>query len=1062
MPESKSDYTAERITVLKGLKAVRLRPAMYVGDLGERGLHHLVYEALDNSIDEAMVGFCTEITVVIYKDGSVSVEDNGRGIPVDMHPTENKPAVEVVLTVLHAGGKFDKKNYQVSGGLHGVGISVVNALSEWLNVRVKRDGKIHTQSFERGVTKTPLVTDGVADGTGTLVRFLPDKEIVETTNFSYDILANRVRELAYLNSGLKITIKDERSDIEKTYQFDGGVKSFVRNINKKKIPLFEKTVYLEKTKGMLKLEVALQYNEGYQENVFSFCNNINTIEGGTHVSGFSAALTRAINNYSKNNKISDTALSSSDVKEGLCAVISVKVPEPQFEGQTKTKLGNSEVRGLVESLVFEGLTTFFEENPAVAKIICSKCVNAAKAREAARKARELTRRKSVLESGSLPGKLADCQEKDPSKAEIFIVEGDSAGGCFSGDTKVALADGRDLSFKELVKEDREGKKNYCYTILKEGSVGIAEIKDPRVTKKDSEVIKVILDNDEEIICTPDHLFMTRDREYNHAAQLTEEISLMPLRRKLSKMGKGITIEGYEMVFNPLTHKWKFTHLLADEYNLQRGFYDITSGDHRHHIDFNKLNNNPDNIVRMNKEEHLVVHRENADKILHSEKSKEKARKAHKKKEYRDKISKLMKAPKMQEMLSKRAKKQWEDPGYKKFMGKKFLEFYYSNEEYKIENNKRLNKEQKIYWDKEENIKKQAKKVKEFFRKNPERRDILSKLAKEQWKNDDLLRWRSEKTKEQWTPEFRKKRQKAYRRTYLMNTVSALNRLYDKGTLDQYDDLRKLSRDKSLLRLDTFRERFFENDEELMMEAIRNYNHKIKKIVNLKQKIDVYDLEVSGTHNFALASGVFVHNSLKEGRTRETQAVLPLWGKMLNVEKARIDKVFGNEKLQPVILAIGAGVGDDFDISKIRYHKVIITADSDVDGSHIRTLLLTFLYRYMKPLLEHGHVYAAVPPLYKVKSGKVEKYLDNDAALEDFMSQNKGKDVKVQRFKGLGEMNPEQLWETTLNPETRTLKKITVENAVAADAIFTILMGDEVLPRKQFIFKNAKSVKNLDV
>ncbi|MAF37031.1 DNA topoisomerase (ATP-hydrolyzing) subunit B [archaeon] len=629
----KDQYGAETISVLKGLDGVKARPSMYLGDVGERGLHHMVYEALDNAIDEAMAGHCNKITIIIHKDGSASVEDNGRGIPVDMHPTEGKPAVEVVLTVLHAGGKFDKKNYKVSGGLHGVGISVVNALSEWMKVKVKRDSKVHEQSYANGITQTPLNVTGDTTESGTTVQFKPNKDIFETTVLHYAILAKRIKELAYLNKGISITLKEEATNKEHEYLFKGGIKSFVRNINKKKAPLFEKPFYFEKEKDNIKLEIALQYNEGYQDNVFSFCNNINTIEGGTHVSGFSAALTRAINDYIRKNdtKNSGLKLSGADVKEGLCAIISIKVPEPQFEGQTKTKLGNSEIKGLVDSVMYEQLSTFFEENPAIAKEILSKSMNAAKAREAARKARELTRRKSVLESGNLPGKLADCQEKDPAKSEIFIVEGDSAGG-----------------------------------------------------------------------------------------------------------------------------------------------------------------------------------------------------------------------------------------------------------------------------------------------------------------------------------------------------------------------------------------------------------------------------------------------SLKSGRTRETQAVLPLWGKMLNVEKARIDKVFGNEKLQPLILAIGGGAGEDFDVTKVRYHKIIITADSDVDGSHIRTLLLTFFYRYMRPLIEAGYVYAAMPPLYKVKSGKIEKYLQDDAKLEEFTTAQNGKAIDIQRFKGLGEMNPEQLWETTLDPEARTIKKILIEDAIQADDIFSTLMGDEVIPRRKFIFQNAKEVKNLDI
>jgi DNA gyrase subunit B len=631
MVEDKKKYSAENIQVLKDLQAVQKRPGMFIGDTGMRGLHHIVYEAIDNSIDEALAGYCKLISVVIHADGSITVSDDGRGIPVDMHPTENKSAVEVVMTTLHAGGKFDKETYKVSGGLHGVGISVTNALSRWLEVTVKRDGKVHFQRYERGKPVTELKILEDTQETGTSVKFFPDDQIFSTTEFVFDILVKRLRELAFLNKGVKIYIKDERTNIEKTFQYDGGLVSFVEYLNKNKKSLHDKIIYFQKEADKIYVEVAMQYNDGYIESVFSFCNNINTIEHGTHYSGFSTAMTRIINDYIKKNKLTDMKLSGPDVKEGLTAVISVKVPEPQFEGQTKTKLGNLEIKGLVESITYQAMSTFLEENPAIAKAIISKSIISAKAREAARKARELTRRKSVLESGSLPGKLADCQEKDPAKSEIFIVEGDSAGG-----------------------------------------------------------------------------------------------------------------------------------------------------------------------------------------------------------------------------------------------------------------------------------------------------------------------------------------------------------------------------------------------------------------------------------------------SAKQGRSREFQAILPLRGKILNVEKARIDKIFKSEQITTLMSAIGTGISDEFDISKARYHKIILMNDADVDGNHILCLGLTFLYRYMRPLIDYGYVYIALPPLYKVKKGKKDYYIKNDEELKKLLNEIGNDDVAIQRFKGLGEMNPDQLWETTMDPGTRTLKQVTIEDAVNADQIFTILMGDQVQPRRHFIFKYAKEVKNLDV
>jgi DNA gyrase subunit B len=627
-------YDAATIQVLKGLDAVRRRPAMYIGDTSTKGLHHLVYEVVDNSIDEAMGGFCDAIKVVIQKDGSVLVEDNGRGIPVDMHPTQNKPALEVVMTMLHAGGKFDHQTYKVSGGLHGVGVSVVNALSEWCEVEVTRDGKRYSQRYERGITVTPLKEAGKGKHPGTKTTFKPDPEVFSKTDFNFDVLSARMRELSFLNAGLKIEIEDDRSGQSNLFKYKGGISTFVEYLNENKQAVHPKPIYLHNTRDGIDVEMALQYNDSYSENIFSYVNNINTIEGGTHLSGFKTALTRTINNYAgKNNllKNGQSALEGEDVREGLAAVISVKIPDPQFEGQTKTKLGNSEVKGIVESILGESLVEYFEENPSVAKKVFEKASSAARAREAAKKARELTRRKSALESSSLPGKLADCSLDDPALCEIYIVEGDSAGG-----------------------------------------------------------------------------------------------------------------------------------------------------------------------------------------------------------------------------------------------------------------------------------------------------------------------------------------------------------------------------------------------------------------------------------------------SAKQGRDRKFQAILPLKGKILNVEKARLDKVLSNEEIRTMITALGTNIKDEFDINKARYNKIIIMTDADVDGSHIRTLILTFLYRHMKELIERGFVYIAQPPLYRVKKGSTELYAYSDDE-RDRHSERLGKTgVSIQRYKGLGEMNPEQLWKTTMDPETRTLLQVTLEDGAEADHIFSILMGDQVEPRRKFIEENAKYVKNLDV
>ncbi|MBT3297601.1 DNA topoisomerase (ATP-hydrolyzing) subunit B [archaeon] len=637
--EIKSSYGASQITVLEGLEAVRKRPGMYIGDTGMYGLHHLVYEIVDNSIDETLAGHCNKIKVIVHEDNSVTVIDNGRGIPVAMHPKLGIPAVQVALTKLHAGGKFDKDSYKVSGGLHGVGLSVVNALSIELDIEVRREGEIHFQKYSKGKVLTQLEVKGKSNQTGTSVRFKPDSEIFSNSIFHHSILAKRLRELAFLNKGVIIELVDERAEEGKEtkepkidiFKYDNGIKEFVSYLDENKSPLHE-VIYFQREKDGVDVEIALCYNSSYQENVFSFVNNINTIEGGTHLSGFKTAITRTLNNYAKHisGKNKDVKLSGEDVKEGLTAVISVKVAEPLFEGQTKTKLGNSDVFGIVSSVVGEDLGTYLDENPNVVKTIINKAIDAARAREAARKARDLTRRKSVLDGAGLPGKLADCSSKDSSKSELYIVEGDSAGG-----------------------------------------------------------------------------------------------------------------------------------------------------------------------------------------------------------------------------------------------------------------------------------------------------------------------------------------------------------------------------------------------------------------------------------------------SAKQGRNREFQAILPLRGKILNVEKSRLNKVLANKEILTLITAIGVGVGEEFNLDKLRYNKVIIMTDADVDGSHIMTLLLTFFYRYMKDLVDKGHIYIAMPPLYRLQKGKKIVYVYTDKEKEQVISEM-GDGFAIQRYKGLGEMNPRQLWDTTMDPSVRMLRQVNVEDAVEADRIFTVLMGDEVPPRRAFIEKHAKEVTDLDI
>ncbi len=827
-------YGADSIQVLEGLEAVKRRPGMYIGSTGPRGLHHLVWEIVDNSIDEALAGYCDEILITVHPDNSVSVTDDGRGMPVGNMSKYGKSAAEVIMTTLHAGGKFDGQGYKVSGGLHGVGASVVNALSEWLEMEIRREGHLWTQRYERGFPKGAMEKGRKlkkGEGTGTTITFMPDPEVfIETRDFSFDTISRRFRESAFLNKGLKISFADEREEGRAvTYQYEGGIKDFVEHINESKDPVHKTVFYLQREEeGIGDVEVAMQWNNGFQDSVFTFANNINTHEGGAHLSGFRGALTRTINDYARQKgllKEKEENLTGDDIREGLAAVISVKLSEPQFEGQTKTKLGNTEMKGLVESSVNRFLAEFLEEKPAEGKAIINKTLQAARARQAARKVRD-TIRKGYLESSTLPGKLADCSSKDPERSELYIVEGDSAGGCFSGDTRVSLADGRSLSFEELVAEQAEGKEHFAYTIRRDGKIGVERAINARVTKRDASVVRVVLDNGEEITCTPDHRFMLRDGSYKAASDLEPDDSLMPLYRKSSdKSEPGITIDGYEMAWNPRSEAWLFTHMLADWH----GVYGEAEG-----------------------------------------------------------------------------------------------------------------------------------------------------------------------------------------------------------------------------------------EEANAAELVANHNHRVVSVESVEERMDVYDLEVPGTHNFALESGVFVHNSAKQGRDRNFQAILPLRGKILNVEKANINKVLSNIEIQAMISAIGAGVGDSFNIEDTRYNKVVIMTDADVDGSHIRTLILTFLFRNMNELIEAGCVYIAQPPLYKVTHNRKDHYVYNEAGLQEALTRlDANGNANIGRFKGLGEMNPNQLWETTMDPQNRTLLQVTVDSAATADELFTALMGDKVEPRKLFIEQNAREVKNLD-
>ena len=1068
--QAKKSYSAKDIYVLEGLEPVRKRPGMYIGTTDPEGLHHLVWEVIDNSIDEAMGGYAKNISVSLLQDGWVRVVDDGRGIPVEKHAQTKKSALETVMTTLHAGGKFGGESYKVSGGLHGVGVSVVNALSRELRVEVCwNDGVRYAQEYKRGVPQGPVKKVGKCAETGTTVTFLPDSEIFTSIVFDAKKITNHLRQQAYLTKGVRMEISDERGEVPLLYgfYFDGGLAAYLDYLapgrRVQDTPFYVHTTHAETD---VEVETAFIYTDDVENEEMAFANNIYTPDGGMHLTGFRSALTRTLNEYARREGYvkDDDNLTGDDVREGLVAAISVKLREPQFEGQTKARLGSPEARRAVEAVVNETLMEFLETHTPEARGIIDKNILAAKARKAAKAAKDTVLRKGALEGLSLPGKLADCVTRRPEEAELFIVEGDSAGGCFSGDTLVSLADGREVSFEQLVKEDVAGKQNYCYTTREDGSLDIAQIHNPRVTRHSVRVVRVVLNDDKEITCTPDHLFRLRDGLYKRADELTPNDSLMPLRRKASVKGGNIPIHGYEMVYDPPTNRWIFTHLLSDRYNRERGLYRKDDRTHIHHKDFNKLNNNPDNVVRIPMGEHLALHRHMAEKTLRRPDVLAKLRVLHRTVAFRARIREAMLQPAMHQMLSERAKKQWTDPAYKAHMTERFLRFYRSHAEYRRQNNELLDNTQKAYWSEPAHRERQAERVRKHFEGHPEKRGELSRLAKAQWDNLVLRAWRAEKTKEQWTHTFRVKRREAYDRTYRDKALKALHEIYrTQGIVDvlAYDKVRRLTRDKSLIRFDTVCQRFFGGNMEKLEEAVVNYNHRVKRVVPLTERMDVYDLEVESTHNFALASGVFVHNSAKSGRDRRTQAILPLRGKILNVEKTRVDRMLKNNEIKALIIALGTAIAESFDITKLRYHKVIILSDADVDGAHIRTLLLTLFFRYFPQIIDGGYLYIAQPPLFRAQKGKKVEYAYTDQGLKTLLREI-GEDASIQRYKGLGEMNPSQLWETTMDPGARVLKRVTVKDAEEADKMFDMLMGEEVEPRKHFIQARASSVKNLDV
>jgi len=1141
-------YEAEKITVLKGLEAVRKRPAMYIGSTDTNGLHHLVYEVVDNSIDEAMAGYCTKIIVTINKDGSVTVVDNGRGIPVSEHSEEKKPAVEVVLTVLHAGGKFDKKSYQVSGGLHGVGVSVVNALSEWLIVKVLRNNKIYQQRFEKGITKTKLEEVGSTDHTGTEITFYPDKEIFPDIEFSYETLTKRVRELAFLNKSLEIEIKNEKTGESKEFKYEGGIKEFISHLNKNKTPVHDEIIYFNTEDKGVQVEIAMQYNDGYLDNTFSFCNNINTHEGGTHLSGFSTALTRSINDYIKKNKLTEMKLSGSDVKEGLTCIISIKVPEPQFEGQTKTKLGNSEIKGLVDSITYKKLNTFFEEHPSIAKTIVNKSVLSAKAREAAKKARELTRRKSVLESASLPGKLSDCQEKDPIKCELFIVEGDSAGGS-SCQARVREFQailplrGKVLNV-EKARLDKIFKNNEIVSLITAIGTGIGD--EFNINKTRYHKIIIMCDADSVTYDTPILLFNKKTKmaeDWLIGDFIEQKINFKDYQVMSYNKGKLELSDTYNVIKHPVRTKI-YSLETVKKYNIE------VTGDHSVYV-YENGKAIPKEVRLIKEGDYLVI----PNKLPSIEKNIE-----------IDLSSELYNLPEIEKKrvwlkLNKKDLKNipenalidinledWKELNLKrqkKFSRKKLaqkLGIYFTvleQWELKIDNVRPKLKDIKRYlkflgvnlnklnydvftnfhdFENEINDKKVLEKAELFNANTTNPIKLKIKLdgdlayflgvylgdgcfcPQKKSLNRFTLGLNTD-DKKYYLPRIEKIIKEKFKVMPIQNIRGkSLNVYYHSFLFTLL--LRKLN----LLGLksgEKFIPNIFYNSKIEVKKAILEGLLHTDGYIHPKELRLAYSSIskklMGGCLTLFRQLGIFpayghikAHNKYNRNnkdiyqvfvRSSELNKIQDIWcrhkkGNLLNEELKKQKKIKLKRK-------------DFFKISKdfsaikitnkkeISYkHKMVydfsvkktqnfIAGTGDIllhntDGAHIETLLLTFFYRYMKPLIEAGYIYVAVPPLYRLAKGTKKYYVANDEELNKMMAELGEGNITKQRFKGLGEMNPEQLWETTMDPETRALKQIQIDDAVEADEMFTTLMGDQVEPRRDFIIKHALEVDNLDI
>lgn len=1010
-----NDYNENSIQVLEGLEAVRKRPGMYIGSTDVRGLNHLVYEIMDNCVDEALAGYGDEINVTILADGSVEVIDRGRGVPVGMHAT-GKSTVEVIYTVLHAGGKFGAGGYKTSGGLHGVGSSVVNALSSYLEVTVKREGYEWYIKFSNGGKVEVPLTKGRKledkNETGTTVRFMPDASIFTTTHFSRDRIKERLKEAAYLIQNLRVNYKDEVTGDEESYCYENGIKEYIEEISEPYGPLTEvQTINFRDETVDLECDIAYVWvDNGSDETVMSFANNVRTPDGGTHELGFRTAITRAVNDYAKREKLlkgTIKKLESSDIREGLMAMLNIKIPEDllQFEGQTKGKLGTTEAKAFVEKNTFNVLSNFLNANKEFANLIIDRAIQLAQSRENARKEKDKAKSKKASKKGLISEKLVEPNSTDVSQRELFLVEGDSAGGCIVKSSFVRLSSGKTVTVGELLARFEQGEKDYIYGFdIENNEFNVFPILDVFKTKSNAEVIRLTFDDRTTLVCTPDHPILLRTGEYKQAKDLTKYDSI----RTLYMADK----HGY---LNN-SHNGDYMHKsVAKKYYGEQGLnMDV------HHKDFDKQNNDPRNLEYLTHEDHASLHNGmNRENGLYDN----------------------------------------QDP-YR--LAKLHNERYESDENYRKETLTRLDEAQREYWSSEENKKAQSERTRKHFEDNPDAVVKHRNLAKEQWKDEDLRKWRAEKTREQMAdPEMKRRKLESEVIKRKNNCLKAMKDMEVSGievTKDNYEQFKKDNNlGRKCYKWETAIDKF-ETEENLRSE-LATFNHRVVKIEWLTEKEDVYDITVEEVHNFALGNGVIVHNSTKSGRNRKTQGVLPLRGKVLNVERADLQKAMNNKEIRTLIEVIGTGYGDDYNPDKLRYDKIVILTDADVDGSHIQVLLITFFYKYMPRLIADGHLYIAKPPLYalKDKRGKYKYYWDKNDVRNDMKETD-----SLMRFKGLGEMDAKQLADTTLDPEKRVLKQVQISDRLSTTILMNKLMGDDADARKKWIEANVDFTVSEDI